>query len=211
MPAIVLIIPVEARTTRIAWLLLSAIRMSPLVAMAIPEGLFSIALTAAPPSPLAPDAPSVPATTDVAPLLSTRLITCHAVSAKYMVPSGPTATPEGLTGTSVATVEVDEPAPPARFTRTPLGVTARRFVADEKTMRPSGVTATPCEKLTNSPLLGNLPAAVLMQMFGSLEVPPPQEAAMPEAERGVHTVAPETVLKVPAAQVEQLREPAVDE
>src|ERR1700675_3854329 len=51
-PATVEIMPVEAETIRIKQLLVSAMKMFPDLSRATPEGLFSVALVAGPPSPL---------------------------------------------------------------------------------------------------------------------------------------------------------------
>src|ERR1700719_185699 len=66
-PTTVEITPVEADTSRTRQLAESAIRMFPERSTATPEGLFTIALMACPPSPEYPQVP-VPATVEMMPV-----------------------------------------------------------------------------------------------------------------------------------------------
>lgn len=102
----------EAEILRIKQLLVSAMKMFPTLSRATPEGLFSVALVAGPPSPVCQQV-SVPATVEMMPVWAeTSRILQKVLSAMKMLPELSTAMPLGSASEALTAGPPSPRAPP---------------------------------------------------------------------------------------------------
>src|SRR5439155_182905 len=131
-PATVLIAPVAAPTLRMTQLPLSAMKRSPEPLRVRPTGRLSLAFVAAPPSPPKSQAPPVPATVLIVPVVAATLrMTQLPLSAMKRLPAPSRATPAG----ELSSAAVAAPPSPAKPQTHPAPATVLIVPVAAATMR----------------------------------------------------------------------------